>query len=354
VTRRSDGPRGVAKALGLLVAVRTAWRALRRRELSAGTPTSAASGPQDGREPQGNGQPEFDPSQRTVPANRRAEGLVAILLLAAALLGFAFTVVYVGLQTNTQLLGLALGGCLALLGAAAIVAGKLVVPQETSVQERDELLDLSVAKEVVEIVEAGGDGISRRVLLTGAGGLAGAAVVTAAATPLASLGPPSHLLHASPWRRGIRLIDDTGRVYAASDIQIGSFYTALPEGQDAESFGAGLLVVRLPAQMIDLPPARRGWTPDGIMAFSKVCTHAGCAISLYRYPTDESTSAGPAFTCPCHYSTFTPGDGGQVIFGPAGRPLPQLPLLIDADGNLRAAGEFDSDIGPAWWGVRRA
>ena len=41
----------------------------------------------------------------------------------------------------------------------------------------------------MEIIEAGGQGISRRVLLIGAGGVAGAAMVTAAATPLASLGP---------------------------------------------------------------------------------------------------------------------------------------------------------------------
>jgi ubiquinol-cytochrome c reductase iron-sulfur subunit len=90
------------------------------------------------------------------------------------------------------------------------------------------------------------------------------------------------------------------------------------------------------------------------MAFSKICTHAGCAISLYRYPTYGPTSTEqPAFTCPCHYSTFAPGDGGKVIFGPAGRPLPQLPVMIDAEGNLRADGEFDEDIGPAWWGTRR-
>ena len=182
---------------------------------------------------------------------------------------------------------------------------------------------------------------------------AGAAVIGAAAAPLASLGPPARSEHASPWKRGVRLIDDTGRAYAAVDIQIGTFYTALPEGESPESFGAGLLVVRLPPQLIDLPESRRTWAPEGIMGFSKICPHAGCAISLYRYPTYEPTSAAPAFTCPCHYSSFTPGDGGRVIFGPAGRALPQLPLMIDPDGNLRAAGQFDADIGPSWWSVRR-
>ncbi len=79
-----------------------------------------------------------------------------------------FLVFYVVLETNTQLLGLAMGGALAMLAAAAIVAGKRVVPQETSVEQRDELLEEPQVEEVVEIIEAGGDGISRRVLLTGA------------------------------------------------------------------------------------------------------------------------------------------------------------------------------------------
>ena len=204
------------------------------------------------------------------------------------------------------------------------------------------------------MIEAGGEGISRRVLLIGAGGVAGAAVVTAAATPLASLGPTLSQLHETPWTRGTRLVDDQGRPYLAGQIDIGSFYTALPEHSDPEAFGAGLLVVRLPANFLHLPAARRAWAPSGIVAYSKICPHAGCAISLYRYPTYAPTSQQPAFTCPCHYSTFLPGEGGRVTFGPAGRSLPQLPLMIDSGGYLRAAGPFHEDIGPSWWGVHRA
>jgi ubiquinol-cytochrome c reductase iron-sulfur subunit len=89
------------------------------------------------------------------------------------------------------------------------------------------------------------------------------------------------------------------------------------------------------------------------MAYSKVCTHAGCAVSLFRYPTYEPTSSPPALVCPCHYSTFDVRKGAEVIFGPAGRPLPQLPLSIDANNNLVAAGSFDGNIGPAWWAVRK-
>jgi len=338
----SDEPTPVsrfAKALGVLVALCAVRRAATsRRSVRPPFPPESS----------------LDPSERTVPANRRAETLVGALLLVAAVFAFAFTVLYVALSGNTQLLGIAMGGALLLLAAACIVAGKFVVPQETHVEERDPLLDEEQTEEVVKMIEGGGDGISRRVLLAGAGGVAGAALVTAAAAPLASLGPTLGALHYTPWARGVRLVDDAARPYLAGDIQIGSFYTALPEDRDPESFGAGLLVVRLPAQFIHLPAARRDWAPYGILAYSKICPHAGCAISLYRYPTYAPTSQVPAFTCPCHYSTFLPGEGGRLIFGPAGRALPQLPLMVDGDGYLRAAAGFHEDIGPSWWGVHRA
>jgi quinol---cytochrome c reductase iron-sulfur subunit len=327
----------LAKLAAVLVAVRTLWRTAAGHEPPPLPPES-----------------DVDPTERRVPSSRRAETLVAALLLLAAVLGFAFTALYIVASENTQLLGIAFGGTLALLAAAAIVAGKFVVPQETHVEERGPLLVEREAEEVVGMIESGGQGISRRALLTGAGGVAGAAALTAAATPLASLGPKLDHIHDTPWHAGVRLVDDQGRPYLADDIQIGSFYTALPENGDPQNFGAGLLVVRLPADLIELPAARQGWAPDGILGYSKICPHAGCAISLYRYPTYRPTSASPAFTCPCHYSTFSPGEGGRLIFGPAGRALPQLPLMIDARRHLRAAGPFHEDIGPSWWNVHRA
>ena len=114
-------------------------------------------------------------------------------------------------------------------------------------------------------------------------------------------------------------------------------YCTVPITVPAEESGdAGLVMVKLTPQYLHLPAERRDWAPQGIVAYSKICPHAGCAISLYRYPTFQSTSVGPAFTCPCHYSTFAPGEGGRLLFGPAGRALPQLPLMLDAQGYLRA------------------
>lgn len=336
---RRTGRAGAALA-GALLTVRALRSALRRRPATTAPPPQPPTAE--------------DPSERTVPSNRRAENVVGALLIAAGVFGFGFTLVYVAFGASTQWLGVTLGGALALLAVACVIAGKLVVPQETSVEQRDLLYDEQESEQVADMIEAGGEGISRRGLLAGAAGLAGAGLVTAAATPLASLGPNLDTIHNTPWYRGRRLVDTEGKPYTAEEIIEGTFYTALPEGANPEEIGSPLIVVRLAADYIHLPAARRTWAPDGILAYSKICPHAGCAISLYRYPTYQPTSNGPAFTCPCHYSTFLPGEGGRVVFGPAGRSLPQLPLMVDASGHLRAAGRFQEDVGPSWWGVRRS
>lgn len=338
-----DRVRRAARATALLVAARTAWRSVRHR---AAVPPAAPTGL--------DGHPEYDASERTVPSNRKVETLVVVLLVCAALGGICFVALYAIVQTQTQLLGASMGLTLLCIAAACILLGKLVVPQETEVEPRDVLLREEAVEEVVQRVESVGDGVSRRGLLAGAGGLAGVCLGGAALAPVASMGPPAHLLHQIAWRRGIRLVDESGAPYAARDIQIGDFYLALPEGGNPESLSASVNVVRLPERYIDLPRPRQGWAPQGIMAYSRICPHAGCAINLYRYPLDtQTTNDPPAFTCPCHYSTFTPGDGGALIFGPAGRALPQLPLMIDSDGYLRCAGPYDEDVGPSWWGVKR-
>ena len=173
-------------------------------------------------------------------------------------------------------------------------------------------------------------------------------------TPAASFGPVLDVssLYRTPWRRGVRLVDEAGRGFRGDEIEEDTFYTAYPEHADREQMGAPLVVVRLQFEQLQLPAGRRGWAPGGIVAYSKICTHAGCAIALYRKPTFPPVQPRPALICPCHYSTFDPAKGGDVLFGPAGRPLPQLPLEIDAMGELRAGGNFSGPVGPSWWGVR--
>jgi ubiquinol-cytochrome c reductase iron-sulfur subunit len=169
-----------------------------------------------------------------------------------------------------------------------------------------------------------------------------------------SLGPiwDTGPLDRSPWRRGRRVVDEHGKPIKADDILEETFYTGFPEGAAKEDIASSIVIVRVNASKLKLPPGREGWAPQGILAFSKICTHAGCAIALYRKPTFTPVEPNPALVCPCHYSTFDPYTGGSVIYGPAGRPLPQLPLEVDADGNLRAAGNYSARVGPGWWNVR--
>src|ERR1700761_4533296 len=168
----------MSRLIALLVAARTAWRAARHREPPP--PSDPPRLPDELR-------PEDDPSVRVVPASRRYENLVAALLVLAAGGACAFIAIYVVLQTQTQLLGLAMGCALFLVAEALIVAGRLVVPQETAVEPRDRLLREDEVEEVVRTIESGGEGISRRGLLTVTGGVAGAAVLGAAAAARASL-----------------------------------------------------------------------------------------------------------------------------------------------------------------------
>jgi ubiquinol-cytochrome c reductase iron-sulfur subunit len=250
-------------------------------------------------------------------------------------------------------MGAALGGSLALLAAALIVVAKRLVVSEELEEEYSEPQP-EEQEAIAEIVEQSGSRLTRKKLLTAAAGAAGTSIGVALIAPAASLGPlfDSSPLYRTPWRAGRRLVDRHGEPLIADRIERDTFYTAFPEGAPHDDLGAPLIVVRLAPAALELPPGREGWAPEGILAYSKICTHAGCAIALYRTPKFAPTQPRPALVCPCHYSTFDPATGAQVLFGPAGRPLPQLPLTIGAGRELRAAGDYSGPVGPSWSGVR--
>lgn len=291
------------------------------------------------------------------PVDRRAENLVLLLFGCATVCAIAVPVVYAfdSIPNQTQFLGLALGLALGFLAAASLVIGKKLVVTEELEEDYPVPAHPDDVEAVTQLVDESGERFTRKRLLIIAGGGATAALGAAFLTPAASLGPVLDVssLYETPWRRGVRLVDEAGRPLLADDVEEGTFYTAFPEHADREQMGAPLVVVRLEPAALRLPEARRGWAPEGILGYSKICTHAGCAIALYRKPTFPPVEPAPALVCPCHYSTFDVADGGTVVFGPAGRALPQLPLEIDPSGMLRAAGNFSGPVGPSWWGVRR-
>jgi ubiquinol-cytochrome c reductase iron-sulfur subunit len=296
------------------------------------------------------------PGERVVGDARpapRAELVVIVLLLLAAALAVAFIVVYAG-NADTQLLGLTLGLSLAILSAALVLTAFRLLPSEDAEEPYPEPSHSTEAAEIEQIADESVRHLTRRKLLGLAAGGAGAALGVAFLTPLASLGPvfDTSRLRREPWRNGVRLVDERGRILRADDIELDTLHTAFPEGADPEEIASPIVVVRVTPARLDLPDDRGDWAPGGIVAYSKICTHAGCAVALYRAPHFEPTRPRPGLVCPCHYSTFDPATGGTVLFGPAGRPLPQLPLAVGPKGELIATGGFSGPVGPSWSGVR--
>jgi ubiquinol-cytochrome c reductase iron-sulfur subunit len=327
--------RGILHRLWQAILMLTLWRigALRRR-----------------RDPSEHGEAD-DPSRRETGAPEWAQRVVPALLALTALSGLGFVALFV-VDPNTQLLGLCLGVGLALLASALILAGRWLVPQETKVEDRPMYGDREAVEQVSEQARAGLDGITRRRLIGGAAGIAGAGLTAAVVIPVVALGPGiEQQLSDTPWHTGRALVDDEGNPIMAANVNEGSFVTAFPQGADKDNLGSPVVVVRVDPATLQLPAERASWAPQGILAYSKICTHAACAISLFRSPLSPTTqSRGPALVCPCHYSTFDVLDGGTVEFGPAGRALPQLPLQIDASGALTAGGPMSGPVGPSWWG----
>ncbi len=287
---------------------------------------------------------------------RRAESLVLALLGLAVVFALGFIVVYAEFSPkgmSNSLLGISIGGSLVWLALAlTVVAKRLVVTEELEDDYPEEHPEKQ--REVAQVVHESGSRITRKRLLIGASAAAGGTLGLAALTPALSLGPvwDTTPLDQTPWRHGVRLVDDQGTPLRAADVRHQSYYTAFPEGADKELLGSSLVVIRLDPDKLHLPQGRVNWAPEGIMAYSKICPHAGCAVALYRNPKFPAVQPSPALVCPCHYSTFDPFSGGSVVYGPAGRALPQLPLMIDDTGYLRAAGNFSARVGPSWWNVR--
>jgi ubiquinol-cytochrome c reductase iron-sulfur subunit len=176
--------------------------------------------------------------------------------------------------------------------------------------------------------------VTRRGVLVGAFGAALGALGLAALLPVASLGRSRRDAAASVWRAGVRLVDEAGRPIHRDALPVGGAVTVFPEGRMNEA-DAIVMLVRVDANRAD-------GSPDGYLAFSKICTHAGCPVGLF----DGQTGV---LTCPCHQSAFQTLEAARPIAGPAARPLPQLPLDIDAAGELVAAGPMSHPVGPGYW-----
>ncbi|MCF6506065.1 Rieske (2Fe-2S) protein [Blastococcus sp. MG754426] len=261
-----------------------------------------------------------DRLRRPVPVG---VGAVAAALLVAFVAG-------VFLDWPTSALGLALTGALL---AVAVVVGQVRGPVARELVWPDERCpgDAPVATAAAAAVATP---VRRRWVLGGLGGL-GVGALTGVGL-LAWSGRDGGPVTA--WRRGVHLVTAEGQRIRAADVPVGGFGTVWPEGSVRADLSA-VVLVRLATQEAQ-PPTVLDWVVgDRIVAYSKICTHAGCPVGLYQEDTDS-------LFCPCHQATFDAARGAVPTFGPASRPLPQLPLGVDGDGFLVATDGFPTPIGP--------
>ncbi|MFY9738415.1 MAG: Rieske 2Fe-2S domain-containing protein [Candidatus Cybelea sp.] len=241
---------------------------------------------------------------------------------------------YQGLGLSIALAGLALGIALWALGA---------MPETTIAEAIDAYPSSGDERAGAEkALDRGIDEVDRHGFLIGFLLAAIGSLGIAALFPLRSLSPRfGKGLYHTKWRRGSRVVLADGTPVNASDLEVGSVLTVFPEGSGGDASSQTLLL-RLPLNLLQPVPARADWSPRGYIAFSKVCTHAGCPVGLYRASVHQ-------LLCPCHQSVFDVARAAAPISGPAARALPQLPLQIAGDGSLSAQSDYTEPIGPGFW-----
>jgi ubiquinol-cytochrome c reductase iron-sulfur subunit len=311
-------------------------------------------------------------------AEKRAERQIAAMFIAAMVFAVLFVVAYfsfsvgdnwdtfAGMGASTVSLGVTLGMSLLLIGIGIIHLARKLMADHEMVEMRHPAASPPEDREAtIQALNDGLDeaGIGRRPLvrntMLGAVGILGLPAVVL----LRDLAPGNALdiskLGHTIWEPGMRLVRDVvGTPILASEVETGDLINAAPEAmfpseengypelegaeEQAEKAKGAIIIVRMDPDEITPLEGREKWTVDGIICYSKICTHVGCPISLYERTTHH-------VLCPCHQSTFDLADHARVVFGPAARPLPQLPIAVDDEGYLVAQSDFTEPIGASFW-----
>jgi ubiquinol-cytochrome c reductase iron-sulfur subunit len=277
--------------------------------------------------------------------NRRLRGgLISLAFLASIGGSVGLIVVYAAggqPQVEGALLLAALGG----IGVGLVMWAHRFLPQGPYVQAREPLASTEAERRAfAESFERGAEPIGRRAFLTRMLVAALGALGVAALFPIRSLGPsPGQSLFRTRWRRGSRLVTADGFPVTVDDLDAGGVLTVFPE-EAVDAADSQTVLIRVDPLELSPLPGREDWSPEGYVAYSKICTHAGCPVGLYEAQTRQ-------LFCPCHQSVFDAVDGARPVGGPATRPLPQLPLEVDANGYLRSRSDFTEPVGPGFWNL---
>jgi ubiquinol-cytochrome c reductase iron-sulfur subunit len=286
-------------------------------------------------------EPEAGEPARPDPLMQRTIGaLLVVAIVAAGALGVVY---FRGGQVQAEgiLLAIALGA----VAIALALWAKHFMPSGPFAEERPVYASSEEERAAfARDFEQGERVLTRRKVLARLLGGAVAAIGIVALFPIRSFGPrPLGALRRTAWRPGSRLVDEDGRPVRSGDLDVGSVLTVFPEHvTDEHKADSQTVLIRLRPGQLRVRPGRESWSPGGFVAFSKVCTHAGCPVGLYEAQSHR-------LVCPCHQSLFDVLDAARPVYGPATRSLPQLPLRIDADGVLVARSDYTEPIGPAFW-----
>lgn len=303
------------------------------------------------------------------PTKEKAAERVIVTLFVVSLLASVFAIAayfiwpinredITSVRWTTMFLGLGIALAMLAIGLGTVAWAKYLMKDHEMVEMRHDVAGSpATRRRAVEIFAQANEesGFGRRTLLRNT--LIGALV----ALPLPGIvllrdlyngnnENPVKLLKQTMWDKGVRLVHDpSGAPIKASDVTIGSAFHVIPDGlvdlehgMLEEKAKAVVLLMRLPQEDLKERPERASWSYDGIVAYSKVCTHVGCPVALYERETHH-------LLCPCHQSQFDVTEHCKVIFGPAGRPLPQLPITVDDEGYLVAQSDFTEPVGPTFW-----
>ncbi|MEJ3745281.1 Rieske 2Fe-2S domain-containing protein [Actinomycetes bacterium KLBMP 9797] len=317
-------------------------------------------------------EPQFGPKDGR--AERRMVRIVSLFFLLTGAAATAFLVVYIwwpwqyemgsnASKLYTPLLGVCLGVALLGIGFGILTWGKKLLPREVAIQDRHDGGSPSDERKITgqTLIFVGEElGLKRRKAL-GLAALAGLAPVGAvAAAPLIGglIKSPTKdaiLFHTGwdPEHNGgqpVRVTREDGTPIRPEEVSVGgqlTVFPGIPGGATNEHADSPTLLIHLRADDAEqtrstLKGINQGSMWGNFVAYSKICTHAGCPASLYEQQTNR-------LLCPCHQSQFLITDNARPIFGPASRSLPMLPITVDNEGFFVATSDYKVAVGPAFW-----
>jgi ubiquinol-cytochrome c reductase iron-sulfur subunit len=301
-----------------------------------------------------------DPHLLPSAKNPKRMERLAVLAMVVGMAGFVAFIVAYWVNAEPKWEALTLGIGMLGLGVGVIAWGKYLMPQGPFVEERHDFHSTDDERSAFNaaITGRGGIEVKRRKMLLGVFAVGGGLMTLALLIPgVRSLGPKpaksedtegatDYSLFTTNWKKGSKLVTVGGRPVTIDDLDVGGVLTVFPQGFEGSSPDQ-VVLLRMAQQGPDehytlAPPGNTSWTAGGYVAYSKLCTHLGCPVGLYQEKTQQ-------LVCPCHQSIFNVNAGCVPEFGPAPRPLPQLPIAIDGTGQLRATGSFDQAVGPGFW-----